>query len=334
MKSRVLSIVLSLVMVFGVSAGSAYAETDDSRDGKNYDIKDKLARYCDMTDEEKAELVAKHNKSAEHQELMNQYCELAEEDREAFIEEHKEKYKMKYSKDIRDKLARYCEMSDEEKQAFLAKHEKAEDHAEKMNQYCELAEEDREAFIEEHKDEYKSKMKAKMDKVKGKHLDYDRLCALSESERVLEFDDPKKLERISNWCNMTIEEREDYKRETHDSMKEHKKFMRASSLTDEQKADIRAKHAELKEYKNSLKEQSDLSEEQRKELREEFIDKAKSMKVSWISPRHQVAAGIDAENVECREGFDLVMKVSNGNPLCLKERTAAKLVEKGIVQAI
>jgi len=118
---------------------------------------------------------------------------------------------MNHDKDIRDKLNRYCEMTDEEKRAFLAEHEKAEEHADRMNAYCELDEGARIAFIEEHRDEYKSQMKGKMDK--GKHLDYDRLCALSESDRALEFDDSEKLERISNWCNMTLEEREDFTKE-------------------------------------------------------------------------------------------------------------------------
>ncbi len=303
MKSRVLSIVLSLVMVFGVSAGSAYAEADDSRDG-NYDIKDKLDRYCDMTDKEKAELVAKHDKSAEHQELMNQYCKLDEEGRDAFIEEHKDEYKSK----MKEKMSEF-----------------KEEHMKNVDEM-----KDKHQEIRDHKAEYK------------------RLCSLSEEDRAEEIEDPEKLTKLNEWCAMSPEEQEEYKKQHYDTamefkekhmknvseMKEHKKIMRASALTDEQKADIRAKHAELREYKNSLKEQSDLSEEQRKELREEFVEKAKSIKVSWISPRHQVAAGIDAENVECREGFELVMKVSNGNPLCLKEKTAAKLVEKGIVQAI
>jgi len=303
MKSRVLSIVLSLIMVLGVTAGSAYAEADDSRDG-NYDFKDKLDRYCDLTDEEKAELVAKHDKSAEHQELMNQYCELDEEGRVAFIEEHKDEYKSK----MKEKMSEF-----------------KEEHMKNVDEM-----KDKHQEIRDHKAEYK------------------RLCSLSEEDRAEEIEDPEKLAKLNEWCAMSPEEQEEYKKQHYDTamefkeehmknvseMKEHKKIMRASALTDEQKADIKAKHAELREYKNSLKNQSDLSEEQRKELRAEFVEKAKSINVSWISPRHQVAAGIDAENVECREGFELVMKVSNGNPLCLKEKTAAKLVEKGIVQAI
>ena len=277
MKSReLLSIVLSLILVLGVTAGSAYAQIDDENnlddrldrfcnmideekrqffadhprleqfsdrlvnycklspyertvsiqdfvrehidEARDYDIRDKLDRYCEMTDEEKRDLISRYDKAEDHVDRMNVYCELDEDEQDAYIEEHKVKFRMNHDKDIRDKLARYCEMTDEEKQAFLAEHEKAEDHADRMNVYCELDEDARVTFIEEHRDEYKSHMKYKMDK--GKHMDYDKLCALSESDRALEFDDSEKLERISNWCNMTTEEREEFKKEHHDIMKE------------------------------------------------------------------------------------------------------------------
>jgi len=410
MKSReLLSIVLSLIMVLGVTAGSAYAQTDeadiddsveieafddrdddkyDYRDGK-HDLGDKLDRYCEMTDEEKRELISKYDKAEEHVDRINAYCELDEDGRDAYIEEHKAEFKMKHDKDIRDKLARYCEMSDEDKRAFLAEHEKAEDHAAKMNEYCELDEDAREAYIKEHKDEYKSQMK-KMDK--GKHMDYDRICALSESDRALEFDDLEKLERISNWCNMSIEEREEYKKETHDMKKNDMKMdkvhdkmkmsdmsprlkamiMDKRDISDERTDEIRMKYeekhgnfdekkselkmkfknhmakmrvemslehrsaiqdrvAEMKAFKIDLRERSaDLTDEEKQELREEFVEKAKDIRLAWVSPRHQMNAGIDAAEIECREGFSLVLKESNGRAMCLKADTALKMIDRGI----
>ena len=41
-------------------------------------------------------------------------------------------------------------------------------------------------------------------------------------------------------------------------------------------------------------------------------------------------AGIDVAEIECREGFSLVMKASNGVPMCLKANTALKMIERGI----
>jgi hypothetical protein len=296
---------------------------------------------------------------------------------------------MKHEKDIRDKLARYCEMSDEDKLAFLAEHDKAEDHATKMNEYCELDEDAREAFIKEHKDEYKSEMK-NMDK--GKHMDYDRICALSESDRVLEFVDLEKLERISNWCNMTDEEREEYKKETHGMKgndmkmdKVHDKvkmsdmsprlkamIMDKRDISDERTDEIRMKYeekhgnfdekkselkmkfknhmatmrvemslehrsaiqdrvAEMKVFKMELRENSsELTDEEKQVLREEFVEKAKDIQLAWVSPRHQMNAGIDAAEIECREGFSLVLKESNGKAMCVQADTALKMIDRGI----
>ena len=101
-------------------------------------------------------------------------------------------------------------------------------------------------------------------------------------------------------------------------------------LTDEQKADILARHAEMKALKAELKEKSStLTDEEKQELRAEFIEKAKSMQLAWISPRLQVSAGIDAGEIECREGYSLVMKTSNGLPMCLKAESALRMIENG-----
>jgi hypothetical protein len=54
------------------------------------------------------------------------------------------------------------------------------------------------------------------------------------------------------------------------------------------------------------------------------------MQLAWISPRHQMNAGVDAAEIECREGFSLVMKESNGVAMCLKADTALKMIERGI----
>ncbi len=57
---------------------------------------------------------------------------------------------------------------------------------------------------------------------------------------------------------------------------------------------------------------------------------AKDIQLAWISPRHQMHAGIDAANIECREGFSHVLKESNGVAMCLKADTALKMIDRGI----
>ena len=211
----------------------------EARDHDDYDHEDKLDRYCEMTDEEKDYFISMYDKGEDHLAKMDAYCELDEDQRDAYLDELKDGYKMHSAKDMRDILERYCEMSDEDKRAFLAEHYKNTDHAEKMDRYCELDEDERMDFIEEHRDEYKSHMKDKMsdykkeykmlvNEMKDKHKDvrdrqyYDRFCEMSDDERALAIDDLEKLEKISEWCYMTPEERDDFKKEHHDIAMEFK----------------------------------------------------------------------------------------------------------------
>jgi len=97
------------------------------------------------------------------------------------------------------------------------------------------------------------------------------------------------------------------------------------------KTAIHDRVAEMKAFKAELRDRStELTNEEKQELRAEFIEKAKDMQLAWISPRHQMIAGVDATDIECREGFSHVMKVSNGVAMCLKADTALKMIDRGI----
>jgi len=398
---------------------------DDRHEIDDYDLDDLLDRYCEMTDEEQRQLLADHPRLEPFNERLANYCDLSEDEQDAIdelIEEHEDKirhqlreyadeYHMNSDIEMREHLTRYCEMSDADKKAFIAENDKAEDHVDKMNRYCELDEDDRANFIEEHRDEYIAHMKEKM-MDKKHHMDYDRLCALDESDRKAEIDDSEKLDRLSKWCEMTPEEREDYKKEHHyakddkkhdfdgmsdmakdrmsdvakDKLHENKMKMSDKSdrikamimdkrdisderrdeikmkyiekhgdltdekksklkmkfedhmktmkhkISDERKSDIHDRLAEMKAFKAELRERSsELTDEEKQQFRENFIEKAKDMQLAWISPRTQMTAGIDAADVECREGFSLVMKASNGVAMCLKADTALKMIDRGIV---
>ena len=384
-------------------------------EARDYDLDDMLDRYCEMTDEQKQDFTSMHDKSDEQISKVNAYCELDKDERDAYIEEHKDEFKMNHDKEMKNKLERYCEMSDSDKREFLDEHDKTTDHAEKMNMYCELDDNERISFIDEHRDEYISHMKNKMsdykkehmmlvDEMKDKHKqardhkDYSKFCEMSEGERILKIDDPEKLERISEWCEMTPEERDNFKKEHHDAamdfkekhsdavdqMKEkHKEnlsqrlkemIMNKHDITDERMDEIKMKYkekhgdltdkkkselkmkfkdhmsaikvrmsdeyksaihdrvAEMKAFKSELREKaSDMTNEEKQQLREEFIEKAKDLQLAWISPRTQMTAGVDSAEVECREGFSLVMKASNGVAMCLKADTALKMMDRGII---
>ena len=101
---------------------------------------------------------------------------------------------------------------------------------------------------------------------------------------------------------------------------------------DMQDIDAKRYAQEMKAFKADLRaNSSDMTDKQKQELREEFIEKAKDMHLAWISPRTQMTAGVDAAEVECREGFSLVFKESNGVAMCLKADSALKMIDRGIV---
>lgn len=382
-------------------------------EARDYDFDDILDRYCKMTDEQKKDFASMYDKPEDHIAKANAYCELDEGERDAYLDQHEDEFRMQHDKDMQDKLDRYCEMSDSDKREFLAKYDKTADHTERMNMYCELDEEGRMNFIDEHRDEYISHLKDKMSEYKTEHMmlvdemkdkhkqardhkDYSKYCEMSEDQRVMKIDDPEKLERISDWCEMSPEERKDFMKEHHDAamdfkekhldtvktmtekhdlsprlkemimnkyditnermdeikmkykekygdltdkkkselemkFKDHMSSIKAK-ISDEQKSAIHDRLAEMKAFKAELREKtSNMTDDEKQQLREEFIQKAKDMQLAWISPRTQITAGIDAAEVECREGFSLVMKASNGVPICLKADTALKMIDRGLI---
>ena len=112
--------------------------------------------------------------------------------------------------------------------------------------------------------------------------------------------------------------------------KEHMTSMKFT-MSDERRSEIHDRIAEMKAFKAELRERaSEMTDEEKQGLRAEFIEKAKDMRLAWISPRAQMHAGVDADEIECREGFSLVMKESNGKAMCLKADTALRMIDRGI----
>ena len=387
-KTQLLSIIFSLVMITGVAAGNAvYAESDE----KQNDLKERLANFCNMTDTEKDQFFLDHPRIAQFKDRLLNICEQSEDERKTAIEDFiEEATEQKSDYNMSDKMELYCAMSDAEKEAFLAEFDNA-DHKARMNEYCALDESGRAAYIAEHQTLVDEMQKAH-EEIRDHKAEYQRYCQMTSDERAVEITNATKLAKVSEWCDMTPEQREAYKKENHDAamdfkekhfaalerMKENHDLsprlrgmimasdvsqdkmdeLRAKyqekygdldekrselkmkfkdhvsamlgKLTDEQKANILARHAEMKALKAELREKSStLTDDEKQELRAEFIEKAKSIQLAWISPRQQVTAGIDAGEIECREGYSLVMKTSNGLPMCLKADTALRMIENG-----
>jgi len=56
---------------------------------------------------------------------------------------------------------------------------------------------------------------------------------------------------------------------------------------------------------------------------------ASAMGLSKMSPRAQMNQGVDSAEVKCRQGFELVMKNSNGSAACVKSQSVEKLIQRG-----
>jgi len=397
------------------SAHLAHGDTEGPCDGDiradfvHRDLDDLLDDYCELTDEKQIQLLDEHPRLAEFSDRLENYCDMSEDEQDAIddlIEDYEDQikselraYSDEYSNkgpgNFRDHMTMFCDMSIEEREAKIAENHSdlSDELRAELLSYCEMSEEEQDSFRDtmmDRMDIMGDHMKGKMT---GKHMDYDRLCDMTASDRALEIDDSEKLDRISDWCEMSTEEREDYKKENHDEMKDkkekyHEKMEKYSEksdrlramimdkrdisderadeikmkfeakfgedsdkkrseikmkykdhmkhmkfkMSDERKSDVHERLAEMKAYKAELRaNSSELSDEEKQQLREEFIEKAKDMQLAWISPRTQMTAGIDSAEVECREGFSLVMKASNGVAMCLKADTALKMIDRGIV---
>jgi hypothetical protein len=310
-------------------------------EAKDYDLDDKLDRYCEMTDEEKQDIISKHDKVEDHFAKMNAYCELDDDQRDAYLDEHEDEFKMNHDKRaLADKnYSKLCEISDTERATEIDDL----DVLEKLSEWCDIAPEEQVdfkkyyhetamEFKEKHRDiamEFKEKHLDAVNDMKEKHKELSsrlKEMIMDKHDITDERMDEIKMKFKEKHGEFTDKERSELKMKFKDHMSSMK-----FKMSDERKSAIHDRLAEMKEFKTELRERSsEMTDEEKQELRAEFIEKAKDMQLAWISPRVQMTAGIDAADIECREGFSLVMKASNGVPMCLKADTALKMIEKGI----
>lgn len=52
-----------------------------------------------------------------------------------------------------------------------------------------------------------------------------------------------------------------------------------------------------------------------------------------LSPLKQFKSGVMPENIECKDDFSLVVKESNGNPVCVKQESVEKLISRGCAES-
>lgn len=92
-------------------------------------------------------------------------------------------------------------------------------------------------------------------------------------------------------------------------------------------------------YRSSWSDSSppiDIQNEQTLAIKQELLEKARqTIEPAQIvinnddPPLKQFQAGIPSEEIKCKEGLDLVIKVSSGFPACVKPQSKQKLLERG-----
>jgi hypothetical protein len=255
---------------------------------------------------------------------MDSYCILDEDGRVDFIAEHLDEYKAYMKDKMHDKMsdctAADCPMKDK-------MHDKMSDCTaadcpmkDKKHDFDGMSDMAKERMSDVAKDKLHDKMK---------YSDQSpRLKAMIITKH--DISDERTDEIRMKYEEKHGDKGDKMRAELKIKFKDHMSKIEIK-ITAEQKSDIHTRVAEMKAFKAELRERSsDITDEEKQELRADFIEKAKDMQFAWISPRTQMTAGVDAAEVECKEGYSLVMKASNGVAMCLYADTALKMIDKGI----
>jgi len=203
--SGIAAIAVALVLAPFVMAESDYTHSyhdgTKSHDGekKHGDMIEMFNAYCDMSPEEQAEVIAKHNKSDEMVSKINEYCSLDEEGRQVMMAEYKEKSfdhsSMDGAKWSHHKMysSHYSDLTPEEREAKMAQ------HADMKEAFSALSEEDQEtimAYFKEMKSEY---------------------TELSDEERTAKHDEMKAL--MEEFMQLSLDEKIVYLAEFAESLR-------------------------------------------------------------------------------------------------------------------
>ncbi len=341
-----------------------YDDSDDYEDSdevKKYDHKkmgtyedhrEMADRWCTMTEQEKEAHLADHEEMRKYTDKHEEYCQLDEADKEQYIRDRMaemrdmKKDHMKdwmdhdYVRDFNMRIAGMCDMSDQAKRQLMAKFEFMQEHHERIAEYCQMSAEEREKYRMDHQDmmedfredmaqmhdrmmdgQHDMRLKMMQDKMRYYDMSDERHDALKEKFRMY-YSDKSNAERDEILQKFKSKYMQHFKSE----MK-----MRHDAMSDLQKDQILQRIAEMRDYKADLRlKYQDMSENERVAFQAEFRDKVSDKRFAWISPHKQMLAGVAVDELECREGLNLVLKSSNGKAMCVKSATAERLIEMGL----
>ena len=329
-------------------------------------LKDHLAKYCEMSDDEKAEKMKTHHDLPDDlRDRLANYCDLSEDEQDEFRDsmmdrmyEFKDHAKYKkmgkshmmdfdcdsvksnpstgiQSSEMLSKASDWCDMTPEQRNQYY--HDTCDSDesdsvtgsgnsqaTDGVSEWCDMMSEKRAKHAGNHdfpKDKHHDRMKMSDASPRLKAMIMDK-HGISDERR-----DELKMKYVEKHGDLTDKKKSELKMK----FKNHMASMKVS-MSEDRRSDVHDRLAEMKAFKAELREKSsEMTDEEKQQFREQFIEQAKDMQLAWISPRTQMTAGVVAAEVECREGFSLVMKTSNGMAMCLKADSALKMIDRGIV---
>ena len=137
----------------------------------------------------------------------------------------------------------------------------------------------------------------------------------------------------------TYQERGDYIEERKEYQDQRKEYRESKICTNdgecvednEFKKTREAYKQEREEYRSDKQSSPETKQQAKKYAKMlQILGSAKHGDSFVLPPRMQMLLVEDYENIECRNGLELVFKASNDIPMCVKDATASKLLEKGI----
>ena len=137
----------------------------------------------------------------------------------------------------------------------------------------------------------------------------------------------------------TYQNRDDYREEREEYREERKEYREFKVCTNEGecvedeefKKTREAYRQEREEYRSDKQLGSETKQQAKKYAKMlEILGNAKFGDNFVLPPRIQMLLVEDYNEIECRSGLELIFKTSNDIPMCVKDTTATKLLEKGI----
>ena len=106
-------------------------------------------------------------------------------------------------------------------------------------------------------------------------------------------------------------------------------WMRGIIIVQEAGAEEETDEAMDDETDEAMDDETDEAMDDEMDASEKKGSNASAMGLSKMSPRAQMNQGVDSAEVKCRQGFELVMKNSNGSAACVKSQSVEKLIQRG-----